>query len=271
MFNNLFKKNPSTTDLIKDIRSMTSKIEANTGKYKDIPTYIEGDRSVLNVLIMEALMGCQIKINKVKDLNAAFNGGKVDSAAVTFDLPLPTYAQVSEIALILREFIPKENLILAKLNASLQGVDPDTITSAPVSITLDINGQPQQRVRTIDKPSNKKIRDEIFHQDMMVSCRIDDADCYVLASIGEQARKKANRDTVLIVGGVTIVITAAAVGGIMYYNHYKKSKAEENEELTDENLSIGDDLNDIEVVDVPMEVAEISFTAVGDSAKVTLH
>lgn len=226
--------------IIKDIKKLTTDTiphEIQKGKFEDVNAYISSSRTALNILLVEAMLGCEIKTK---------GDGKVK-----FNHRLPRKKDIAEVCELLEDFIENvENPLLAHLTGMIDE-DSEETTVVP-KFEMKINGK-VQRVRMLDKPSNKKLKKEIFDKDMIRNVKIDVNDCLNLASMGEDARNKANRNKMLIVGGIAILITGTAVAGLMIYHHMK-----------DDDLSVGDELVDGDIPDI------IDMDDIGDIPQVDI-
>lgn len=226
------KKGKYVKGIIKDIRILTTKEipdAISKEKYKDVKEYISTARTELNILLIEAALGCEIKTK---------GDGKVK-----FNHKLPSKSNLSDLCELLQTFIDNvENPFLAKMTNNVTTVSTDAgDMEVPLKFDMRINGE-VKRVRMLDKPDNKRLKKEIFDKDMIRNVKIDVTDMMRLAAMGEDARKKENKKKMLIIGGVVILLTGAVVAGIVIYNHNKE-----------EDIMIGDDIVDGDIPDIDMD------------------
>ncbi|MCM1220116.1 MAG: hypothetical protein NC548_37060 [Lachnospiraceae bacterium] len=197
----------------------------------DAKMYFQKGRLVLNLMLIEALIGAEIK----KDEGKKAKGDYV----IKFNRHLPTASELGEIVDIVDTFVTEVETPFLDRIAPMQSGDD--------------MGIPQKSNIRLEKLNKKSMYDLIFNggNDAMTNRMINTVDCVQLAGIGEQLRKKTIRNRVLIVGGVALVITGA---GMVGYNMYKKKHEGNNENSGDVNdgpmVDIGgDDMPDVNIGD----------------------
>lgn len=191
------------------------------------------NRVQLNQLLIETLAGCEIGANKKGE------------PTVKFNKPMPDKMQIAEIALLIDGFVGAvENPFLMQL----AGADKDNM-EIPVRVPGGVD--------KMEKANNKAVKAAAIEgANAWYRKALDGKDCYMIAAIGEQARKDANIKTVLIIGGV--VVTVAAVGAVGYYI-YNKKKEEKVEEIQVEEPATDDvPVVDVDVEDVPEEESDVT-------------
>lgn len=220
------KKNEGfVASMIEEIQLMTESIipnEAQNGMYTNIAGYAQGPRQKLNRLLVQAMLGCEIKDGKAK-----------------FCHKLPNKSEIAEICSLLNDFIDGvENVIIYSLaKPEAQAANDQGNQQTPPS---DMNvprmevkfNDAVHRVEFIHKVSFKKLNEEIFSKDLLSMTLLNVSDCLKLAAMGEKARRKDSRDKMLIVGGIVLVLTGLTVAGVMIYNH----------KHNDDELKVGDEV-----------------------------
>lgn len=185
------------------IVSTIAEITALTSQ--DCPEEVYNQKRVqLNQLLIEALVGCEIGENKKGETTVKFNK------------QLPDKMAIAKIASAVDAFVGDvENPYLLKIS----GADPDSM-----EIPVIIPGG----VAEMEKVTNKTVKAAMVETvDAWYTKPLDGKDCYMIAALGEKARKDANFKKAAIVGGV--ILLAAILGGVGYY-FYTKKKTEEAEE-----------------------------------------
>lgn len=197
------------------------------------------NRVKLNQLLIETLAGCEIGSNKKGE------------TTVNFNKPIPNKMQVAEIALLIDGFVGAiENPFLMKL----AGADKDNM-EIPVRVPGGVD--------KIEKPNNKAVKAAAINgADAWYRKALDGKDCYMIAAIGEQARKDANTKKILIIGGVVVVVAAAGAVGCYFYN--KKKEEEAVAEVQVETQAT----DDVPVVEVPVEDIPVEESTINDDEPV---
>ncbi len=205
--------------------------------------YMSVCRFALNNALVEFALGCEIDVEP-------------DGSKVKFNKPLPRTKDVAAVAAILSEFMQQwENPLMANFNASAPVAQPAPDMeippeNAPAAANPMIGAMPRKRIMMIEKADNKHIAKVLKQKAILGYDLLDAADIMQLVSMGEEARKKSNRNKALIIGGVAILLTGAAVAGYMYYRHKKNEKCEDTEVAVGDEV-ITADLPDAEDVDLP--------------------
>ena len=224
------KESRFTKKQIEAIRLMTETTipaRANAGYYTDLNAYVNGSRKELNTLLVQAMMGCELKDGKAK-----------------FNHRLPKRGEVAEICTLITDFIDRvENAIIVGLSAPqpADGTDPNAGSDMAVpKMDIKINGQ-VHRVDLIEKVNYKKLKKELFDRDLLTVCMMNAGDCLRLAEMAEKARKKDSRNKMLIAGGIVLVLTGAAVAGVVMYNKHKNHE---------DDLKVGDEVVDGDIPEI---------------------
>lgn len=156
-------------------------------------------RQVLNLTIIQTVLGAEI-----------INGKKDDKIKLRFINKLPSVSQLSEITAIVSEYTDKYEAPFYAKNQVVSEADD----------TIDIPEEGQAvaavypKLMDIDKISKKKVKEELFVNGA-ASTFLDANAVLLIASWGEQLRKKQNRNIALIAGGVTLLITAGVVTAVI--------------------------------------------------------
>lgn len=197
-------------------------------------------RAELNMEIVKLCVGGEIVDLKGK------NEGKMN---IKFNKPLPSKAEVGKVAQILDTFVKKVELpFFAELNAE-EGMEDMEIPHTPVA--------------ALEKATNKELKARILGDGYLAYYKqnIGPMDVYTIAAIGEEARKRANRTKLIVIGGVVLAVTAATVAGVYIYN----KKKEENEllevadddhledDVDSDNIDPDEEDIDIDAVEVPLD------------------
>lgn len=202
------------------IRDLDVRIPATAEALKahppaDIMQYMSEFRGPINMVIVQALLGAELKRRK--------NG----TYSAVFKHRLPTYAQSMAIAERLQGYIAKhEKPLLATFK---KDKDDMSIPVTPTTITYEPN------------MTNKTLKNKLIaNTESFSAFLIKPQDVMIVAAMGEDARRKANRDRGLIIGGICVVGAAAAgVGGFMAYKHRKaKDEALYQEAIEDGDIPI---------------------------------
>ena len=194
--------------------------------------YFNDCRLVLNIMVIQALTGAEYDPAKV---------GKDGKYKVSFNGALPTTSEIAEIAEILDTYIAnvEDNFL------SLASVDIDD----DMSIDDTPAAGRETTINPIEKINKKNLTNSIFGYDgQQAICKmlIDSADVIRIAALGEELRKKRNRNRMLIIGGITLLVAGAAGAGYYFYN---------------KNHDDADSSNDIDVNPdvIPMDDPEVSI------------
>lgn len=231
------------SERIKEIEELTR----NT-----IPTAIKGGigvdqylcqyRMTLNLTIIQAIFG--IEFTPKKD-------GKMTK--VKFKHKLATASELATISRLLNEFISKyekDFLYNSEYECFADAEDDIDIPNRNIDIPLP----------TLDKVNNKNINEYIFGTSSKYGTStslITAMDIYDLAATAEKIKKVKNRNTVLLIGGITLVVAGGAIATICIANNKKKEKE------IDESIDDIDDINIDEInaddIDMDMDVPQIDI------------
>ena len=163
--------------------------------------YFNDCRLVLNIMVIQALTGAEYDPSKV---------GKDGKYKVSFNGALPTTSEVAEIAEIIDAYIETvEDNFLSSVSTSPDDMSINAIPDGSPSIKLN------------NKVNKKNLTNIIFGYDgQQAICKmlIDSADVIRIAALGEELRKKRNRNRILIIGGITLLVAAGAGAGYYFYN-----------------------------------------------------
>lgn len=210
--------------------------------------YLKG-RIALNMAVIQALIGAEFQKPKKdgKEYRLKFNG------------KLPNRNELAEIVTMLNDFIGEvENPFLETLyalpetDAEAEGevsAEDDDMEIVPEGELCESN---VNHIPTVEKWDGKKLKNYIFGYDgksALSRAMLTATDCIRLSAIGEEVRKKQNRNKMLIIGGVALLITGGVVAGVVIHNHNKK----DDKDLDD----MIDDIDDVDVdgdIDVDTDI-----------------
>lgn len=199
--------------------------------------YMNKCRFALNDALIEFALGCNIDLS---------DGGKI---SVKFNENLPKNDAIAQAATILSIFIQNyEQPLMARFNAA--NLAPQAAAAGDMEIPADpaAAAAPQaqvlqnKHVLMISKIDNKHLAKVLKRNGVLGADLLDAADLMTLCAYGEKARKKANRNKALIIGGVAILLTGTAIAGFMYYKHKKEEKME--------CVDLGGEAIDVEIPDI---------------------
>lgn len=216
---------------------------------QDIPAIMKGGQVDANQYMMKRL---ELNMSVIQfliggDFTEA-KGGK--EWKIKFNHKLPSRSDLAEIARIMEDFVINvEAPFMEAVQCAAAGGGEDDDMSIPINATLEPTahvGLPK-----IEKINTKKLKNYIFGYDgkpAISRLMLNAADCLEIAVMGEELRKKVNRNRMMIVGGIALLITGGAVAAVCI--HKKNKKAEEE---LDELIDCGD----VSISDSDMPVAEI--------------
>lgn len=231
-------------------KKMSSKIEAiKKITTVDIPALMQGEQVDPNQYMVKRL---ELNMNVIQLLiGGEFTEGK-DSKEwkIKFGSKLPSRSDLAEIARIMEDFVTNvEAPFMDAVRRAASGAANNDDMSIPPQATLDPNAR--VGLPKIEKINAKKLKNYIFGYDgkpAMSRLMLNAADCLEIAVMGEELRKKTNRNKMLIAGGIALLITGGVVAAVCIH---KKSKKAEKE--LDDLCECGD----INVDDADIPVAEI--------------
>lgn len=237
-------------ETIKAIREMTTeKIPAAADQVTEIREYLSTQRAALNNLLIEFCLGCEITVGETETKNK-----------VKFNHHLPSMSQIKEVVDLITVFIRDiENPMLARLAAGLTDTDTDDM-GIPTEFNVKVGGE-VQRVRMIDKPSAKKLKDEIFERDIMRCVKMDGGDILTLAALGSEVRKRRCRNQCLIIGGVALLLMGGVVTMAIIANNRKKHDDEPDVEV-DVSDAPEVDMSDSDVPAIEDDVPQVEMEAI---------
>lgn len=222
MKNPFKKKSNSAKETIKNIATLTTALTARANECTTVDQYIATVRLPLNQAIVEAMLGCKIDRADKK---------------VKFNKKLPNTEQIAEVARLVDGFIQATELPslkrIATLDQQVQNPAPQPQSGNDMemppeqveigTVNVSFQGMPQ-RVMLMEKPTEKKLKKQVFSA-FLGGFMLNGTDCVTLASMGEKARSTANRNKMLVVGGIVILITGLTIAGVMFYkSKHKKNK-----------------------------------------------
>ena len=244
-------RNNKSQELLNEIRSFAlDKIPAmiNAGEITSETAYYKECRLPLNVMMTE--FGAAVEFEQAKDANGKC---KIKSTHAR-----PTNKQLAEGCEIIDRYIADTESAIIDSFVQLSEDDDMVIPAAGnLESVVDIN------IESIDKINNKKMINYVFGYDGQPAiCKmlLDSTDLIKIAAMGEDLRKKRNRDRALIIGGVVLAVAGLTGTGIYLYN---KKHAENNvpaldvdEDIVDVDVDTDEDIVDVDV-DVDTDEAPI--------------
>lgn len=192
------------------------------------------ERIVFNTLVISAIFGAEITPNKAGKMKIKFNHA------------MPTQEQILKIAKLV-----KAVTVLEEDMGSFKANVEDTVRFALYA-----------EVPQYEKIKIKTVKNDILGTGAdtfpMIQMLINEHDVLELAALAENVRKIVTRNTILIIGGITLAVAAAAGVGVYVYNKKKgeDDQAEEDEGMdmdSDDLPEIDMDSDDIPVVDLDAE------------------
>lgn len=218
-----------TTEVIPNIISIES--EAQLENYNDA-------RMQLNKVIIQACIGGEFKQNKKGDNH------------ITFTKKLPSKKELAEIVNIIDVFMKTTEL------PYLKDMSEFTDDADDIEIPNEIEYGPiGSGIIEIEKINNKKLTNYIFGKDgneAIMKYILNTSDIIQLASIGEDLRKKRNRNMMLLIGGVALVL-AGGVAFAVYKNNKNKNSCDAIDDIDIGEVDIDDiddDIDEAPVVEI---------------------
>lgn len=228
------------TSRIESIRKITT---------VDIPALMNGDqvdpnqymvkRLELNMSVIQLLIG--------GDFTEAKDGKEWK---IKFNHKLPSRSELAEIARIMEDFVANvETPFMAAVQRAASGATGNDDMSIPPQAALD----PTARIGLpkIEKINAKKLKNYIFGYDgkpAMSRLMLNAADCLEIAVMGEDLRKKTNRNRMLIAGGIALLLTGGVAAAVCIHKKNKKDEARLDDLCECGDVSINDsDMPDVEI------------------------
>lgn len=226
---------------------------------KDIPAIVKGEtvdcqvyneaRCVLNNHLIQALIGGEFVENKKGP----------EHHNIRFCHALPTRQELSEIVQIMDIFTKTVEMpFMEELYAS---DDPDDMNIPPRNSNLS-HAFAGSGINKIEHITAKNLKNYVFGYDgqvALIEIMLSAADCMQIAAMGEDLRKRTNRNKMLIIGGIALVVTGGIAAG-MYISSKKDRDGEvpEIEDNTIDNIDdIGVDVDDVTGVEINSDDAPV--------------
>lgn len=213
---------------IQEIQAQMDQIKAATTgttelAYKD---YL-GQRVGLNLLIISTMLGATVKKSKKEKFE------------FKFDKKLPNKSELATIIEKVNQFVTDVEIpYLDGISVEVEESEEDMSIPPKATAQVEVGGC---NVPVVEKWNPKKARDYIFGYDgknAMSQAMLNSLDFIKIAGIGEELRKRSNRNRMLLIGGIAIVVVGGVCVGIAIHEHNKN-----DDEWTD-------DLNDFESEDL---------------------
>lgn len=226
---------------IKDIKRMTkteipeliNNVELGAAMYEEY-------RMELNRAIIQACIGGEFTQNSKGENKIKFNKS------------LPTTNELAEIISLMDVYVKTVEIPYLNSIDYVGDDDYDEDMSIPNSLEIASAGS---GIINIDKVNNKKVTNYIFGKngyDPIMKYMLNASDIMKIAAIGVDLRKKTNRNTMIIIGGISIAV-AAGIGYALYkYNSDKNDidKSMNDVDLDDSEIEL--DEVDIDLDDAPV-------------------
>ena len=225
-----------TEKRIEEIVTLTTNVIPNAMNNGISPDeYLASYRIALNLTIIQAIFGAEFKKPK-KD-------GK--NSKVKFNHKLANASELSTITKLLNDFVI--NYEKAFLNNSTYECFADDDIDIP-NRSMECNSLP-----TLKKVNGKNIHKFIFGSDNKIGTSkvlLTGMDVYDLAATAEKIKKVKNRNTILLIGGITLIVTGGAIATICINNNKKKNAAGvDGIDVDVEDISI----DEIDSMDIDMD------------------
>lgn len=243
-------KNNKSQELLNEIRAFAlEKIPAkiSAGEIASETEYYRECRLPLNVMLTE--FGAAVEFEQPKDANGRCKIKSTHS--------LPTNKQLAEACEIIDKYIidTESDIIDSFVQLSKDEDDMAIPAAGNLESVVDVN------IESIDKINNKKMINYVFGYDGQPAiCKmlLDSTDLVKIAAIGEDLRKKRNRDRALIIGGIVLAVAGLTGAGIYLYNKNHESNdvpavdVDEDVVDVDTDVDTNEDVVDIDVDEAPI-------------------
>lgn len=210
-------KKTTMKEKVNQIRSMAlSDIPASINRPEGSFDDYKSRRIALNLSIIQVLIGAEMPDRKD-------DGGEWK---LKFNSRLPDRSELADIIDIVDTFVNEienpylnsfaNNTVSTENDMNIpprDGFSPDTVRAVP----------------KIEKINAKKLKNYIFgydSKDAISRVYLNASDCIKVSALGEELRKKTNRNKMLIVGGIALLITGGTVAAICIRNYNKKAERE---------------------------------------------
>lgn len=244
----MFNRKNFTKDTMNKIKvRMTKTIPDEIANGISVDDYMTKCRVPLNLEILEVIFGAKLE-NLDKSGNVKVDK-KTNIPVTSFNQPLPTLADLSNLVAMLNNFIIKVEQPF--LSGAGYGAECFTTGEDDMSIPC-VSEAPLPQ---LGKYSHKKMNEFIFNDMNGLGRRIiTGMDILPLASIAEKARKAKNLHTMLIIGGVALVITGTVVAiHVMNKNDEEKNDMANTDAI---DLSAAEEIDMTEAEEIDMTEAE---------------
>lgn len=115
-----------------------------------------------------------------------------------------------------------------------------------------------QMINKIDRINAKKLRNHIFGYEgaeAISTIMLNAGDCMAISALGNDLRKKRQRN-MMVIGGVTLLVTGAVITGMVYTRNHKDDEKPSNDiddiDIDDSVVDMDDLSTSIDEDDVPM-------------------
>lgn len=236
------------TSRIESIRKITT---------VDIPALMNGDQVDPNQYMMKRL---ELNMSVIQfliggDFTEAKDGKEWK---IKFNHKLPSRSDLAEIARIMEDFVANvEGPFMAAVQRAATGNNGDDMAIPQASLEPATHiGLPK-----IEKINAKKLKNYIFGYDgkpAMSRLMLNAADCLEIAVMGEELRKKTNRNRMLIAGGIALLITGGVVAAVCIHKKNKK-----DEDRLDDLCECGDvNISDSDMPDVEIDADDAPVVSI---------
>ena len=192
-------------------------------------------RITLNLTVIQAVFGLEFNFNK-KDNKPA---------KIKYNHKVADSEEVAVIARLMDTFV---NFIEKPYFGS------DVVISADNDMEIPVKEQMVSVMPALDKVRNKNIHDYIFGNDggaAISRMLLNGMDVVEMAATAKKVKKIKTRNTMLIIGGITLLVTGGIVAGICINNAKKNDDVDDGPEV---DMS---EIDNIEIEDVDMSDAPV--------------
>lgn len=231
---------------IGEVRDMAlMQIPAILGTNPVNPEDFRNKRIDMNIAVIQILIGADF--DRPKD-------GK--EWKVKFCHKLPSRAELAQIVQIMDVFaktVEAPFMVALANSSSVKDGEDMGIPPKESDIINAVSGLPR-----IEKINSKKMKSYIFGYDdheAMAKLMLNAADCMEIAAMGEDLRKKTNRNRMFIVGGIALLITGGTVAAVCIRNKKKDGDIIDMDDMDvdidgDDSIDVGIDDDDAPVVTI---------------------